>query len=159
MRVRTASGPTVDQLPIPKDARPNGYWTRNMMEIEAVIGGYATLLICDAYGGDEVDIPKRVKNAASLVELIGPDAAAAFIDVFGGAPLYIPLAKEAIKWARAAPILAELQSGQISIAAAAQRLRIKRAVLNRYLAGDVPQALRRVPEPDRQFSLFARARP
>ena len=151
---RSSLGPTVDQLPIPPDARPNGYWTQTMMDMEAVVGAYATLLIVDEYGGDHVDIPKSIDHAAELVDLVGDVSARAFLQVYGGERLYISLAPDAIKWAKSAPIVEDVKAGRTTVSAAARRLRMKRTTLSAYLNNKAPKSMTKPPDPRRQFDLF-----
>ncbi|MBZ6377359.1 hypothetical protein B5C34_05325 [Pacificimonas flava] len=134
MRRRGTLGPTIEDMPIPRDAQPDCYWTGNMLDMEAVVGAYATLLIVDAYGGDEIEIPRHLQHAGDLIDLVGTQTAKAFIDVYGGSALYIPLAREAIKWAKAEPVLRQVRAAEISITEASRRLRMKRASLSEYLA-------------------------
>lgn len=152
---RSSLGPTVDQMPISPRARPNGYWTESMMDMEQVIGAYATLLIVDEFGGHALDIPKSVANASDLVAVIGEDAARKFLRVYGGERLYVPLAPEAVKWAKGADILTQVKRGDISVGVAARRMRMKRTTLSAYLNDKPPRSMKAPEDPRRQFDLFS----
>tara|TARA_B100001939_G_scaffold72990_1_gene61158 strand:- start:10999 stop:11394 length:396 start_codon:yes stop_codon:yes gene_type:complete len=62
-----------------------------LREICDVIGFPATLKLAHAFGGTEVDIPKKIRPGVRLVDCIGLEAAQKMQDHFGVGKFAVPL--------------------------------------------------------------------
>lgn len=156
---------TIDDIPLPQDVVPGPGWTGQMREMAAHIGPYATLLVVDRFGGQDVYIAADPARNV-LRDLIGADKAAIMSRVYRRERLQIPTAKLALRRARRQPVIAMARAGDISIAKAAQILKSQRSyvswLVNHGDEGDVDPAswakmaddIRRAQRDPRQIELF-----
>lgn len=155
--------PRFDDLPIPADVTVGAYWAPLMVEIADHIGAHATLRLIARFGGENIRISRAMRRNP-FVEVIGEEAATIFCKAFHGEKLDLPVGRSALWHARAAPLLARVRAGDLTIADASRILRVARTRIHALLAqGDAAGApprrrRRRGAEPDpRQIDMFASA--
>ncbi len=155
---------TIDELPIPTDARVTRKWTEQMREMAAHIGAYRTLLVIDALGGQQIDIPSDPANNR-MASFLGDEGAAIMSRIYGGNKLWVPVGRPALNEARRAGIIAACREKKMTIAEAAPILKTSRSYLG-YLVNktdegeEVEPYIPRRGQPDpRQLDMFAAPAP
>lgn len=150
--------PHPDLLPIPTDAAVGKGWTEQMIEMAEYIGPYATLLIVDAFGGQEVYIAQDPRRGPYR-DLIGPELATVLSHHYGRSRVRLPTAKTALAIARRQGIVAAARSGQLSVNEAARMLRTSRTYVS-HLIHQTSEGLLATPTPQprlvdpRQMDMF-----
>lgn len=151
---------TIDELPIPTDARVTKKWTEQMREMAAHIGAYQTLQVIDALGGQQIDIPSDPANNR-MASFLGEEGAAIMSRIYGGNKLWVPVGRPALNEARRAGIIAACREKKMTIAEAAPILKTSRSYLG-YLVNktdegeEVEPYIPRRGQPDpRQLDMFA----
>ena len=150
---------TIDDLPIPADARVTKKWTTQMLEMAAHIGAYRTLLVIDALGGQQIYIPVDPTNSP-MVDVIGKDGAAIMSRIYGPARLWVPVGRAALNEARRATVIAACRSRTMMISEGAMILKTSRSYLGHLVNSTVegPEAEPYVPRlsrhDPRQIELF-----
>lgn len=155
---------TIDELPIPTDARVTRKWTEQMREMAAHIGAYRTLLVVDVLGGQQIDIPSDPASNR-MASFLGEEGAAIMSRIYGGNKLWVPVGRAALDEARRAGIIAACREKRMTIAEAAPILRTSRSYLG-YLVNktdegeEVEPYVPRRGQPDpRQLDMFAAPAP
>jgi len=120
--------PSPDELPIPRDVGVGVGWTAQMREMADHIGAYATLLIVDRFGGQEVYVAIDAERNA-FRDLIGAAAAKTISHVYGREYLQIPTGKHALREARRRGVLDRVRAEEISAGEAARMLKTSRSYL------------------------------
>ena len=154
------SGPSgmanADQA-IPRDVRPGRGWSPQMLELADHIGAHDTLLICAAYGGQELYIPADPAKCP-FVDVIGPAKAAIIADVYHRNVIAVPTARYALAEARRAPVIQAARDRRITVAEAARQLGLRRDYVSRLVNrvdSDLPCPSPRGPATDpRQLDMF-----
>ena len=117
--------PSLRDLPIPFDVGVEPGWCESMVEMASHIGARPTLLLSDHFGGLRLYIP--LKSAGWHIEgVIGAEAAASLCEIYGRETLDLPLAKNELFTARAAPVLASVRVGLMDYTEAAFILHTRR---------------------------------
>lgn len=119
----------LDDLPIPEDIQPGPGWTEQMLEMSDHIGPYATMLVVERYGGQQIYISADPKRNV-LRDLIGAAAAATMSHVYRRERLEIPTAKYALARARRRGIIARCRTNELSVSEAARILGTSRTYLS-----------------------------
>jgi hypothetical protein len=114
--------PAEGHLAIPRDSRPNRYWTDSMREMAHHIGAYATLQIVDRFGGLQLYVPIDPQKCAAY-DLIGADKTAILCGIYNTESINVPVAASAIRYAKSQPVLAAVRSGSLSLSDAVMTLR------------------------------------
>lgn len=151
-----------DELPIPEDVQPGPGWTAQMVEMADHIGPYATMLIVDRYGGQQIHFTRDLAEG-ELAQLIGEKAARTLRHVYMNERVYVPVARQALDYARRQPIVAAARAKLISMAEAARLLKTSRPYMS-YLVNQTTEGTGAVPPPSlanrrpkhdpRQISMF-----
>ncbi len=89
-----------DQLPV------------SLREMAESIGLMASLTLVEHYGGITLEIPKRINDKHYLVKTLGKETALCFCQVYGGEPLYIPKAADALRQLRNREIIRGYDKGE-----------------------------------------------
>jgi len=152
---------SLDDFPIPSDVAPGPGWSAGMRDMAAHIGAYATLLISERHGGEEVYIPADATRNPFL-PLIGGEKARALSWVYRRETLPIPTARTAIARARRAGIIAAARNGRLTVSDAARIMRLRRDYVSKLVnrtdegAGVPPAPIgaTRAVDP-RQLDMFA----
>lgn len=155
-----ASGvlPVGCELAIPEDVQPGRGWSRFMLEMAAHIGPYATLLLCDRFGGREIYVPADA-DKSPFVAVIGEERAAIVARVYRRERIAIPTARYALNRARRGAILAAVRAGSLTVTQAARMLGLRRDYVSTLKnAGDegvgvAPAPIARKHDP-RQLDMF-----
>jgi len=121
--------PLPDQLPIPRDVQVGPGWGAQMREMADHIGPYATLLIVDRWGGQQVYVAADPARNV-FRDAIGAAAAETMSRIYGRETLKVPTGKPALAQARRAPIIAAVRAGEMTGAEAAARLRVNRTYIS-----------------------------
>lgn len=79
--------------------------------IRELIGTEATLRLVEHYGGLHVDVPRRFQDDHPLVRVLGHEAAAAFVQRFGGTRPYIASLKGPLRVMRNIEISRRYEGG------------------------------------------------
>ncbi|HEX4738739.1 MAG TPA: hypothetical protein VH331_14370 [Allosphingosinicella sp.] len=125
-----------EPLPIPRNVQTGAGWTQQMLEMADHIGAYATLLLCDRFGGMRIYITadwlkaKAYPSSGTVRDLIGDEAAQKLSFVYRREYLAIPTARAAVNRARRAPIIAAARSGSLTASEAARLLRTTRPYIS-----------------------------
>jgi len=150
----------LDQFPIPHDAQADPRWPPLMLDIAAHIGPYATLLIVDAFGGQDVYVPID-GSTNKFRELIGPERADIMSHVYGRENLAIPLGTSQLHKARRAGIVAACREGRMTISDGAAMIPMRRGHLSRLVnhsdegKNTAPMVLTARTHDPRQLDMFA----
>ena len=121
----------IEELPIPADAQPDHTWTGQMMSIARLIGPYATLLLVDRFGGQQIYVPATFRGDHKIARAIGLVAARELAREYGNCRVTLPTAKAAIARAKRGPIIAAVRRKEMNAVTAARILRTSR----NYVAG------------------------
>jgi hypothetical protein len=119
-------------FPIPDQVEADADWTPQMKEIASATGDRAALLLCEAFGGQTIYLPRRSGSGehslmiGRLRSIVGDDAAARLLDALGGRHVTMPRARTAIVRARRAGVIAHARAGTLSIATMAAILGVTR---------------------------------
>jgi hypothetical protein len=148
-----------EDIPIPPDAKPHASWPPTMLEMAAHIGPYHTLLIVDAFAGQEVYIPVDASRSP-FTSIVGSEKAAILSHVYGRERLPIPVGRNSILRARRQGVIALIREKRISVKEAAAILRMKRSYLS-YLVNQTDEGtdsqatpLLERPRDHRQLEMF-----
>lgn len=150
---------TIDDLPIPADARVTVKWTEQMREMAAHIGAYRTLQIVDALGGQVIEVPAN-PAVNRLAQVIGEEGATIMSQIYGRNVLRVPVGRAALHEARRAGVIAAIREKKMTIADAVPILKTSRSYLSHLVNGTsegveaaphVPQRSRHDP---RQLDMF-----
>lgn len=150
---------TIDDLPIPADARVTKRWTEQMREMADHIGAYRTLLVIDALGGQLIDVPSDPANNR-IAAVIGDEGAAIMSRIYGGNRLWVPVGRAALNEARRAGIISAVRAKKMTIAEAAPILKTSRSYLGYLVNSTVegqeaePYVPRRSRHDPRQLDMF-----
>jgi len=151
---------TIDDLPIPRDARVTRKWTDQMREMAAHIGPYRTLLVIDALGGQEVYVPASA-DRGRLADVIGSDGAAIMSQVYACNRIRLPVGRAALNEARRAGVIAAIREGRMTIGEAVPILGTSRSYISQLVhhtdEGEAvePYVPRRSRHDPRQLDMFA----
>lgn len=152
-------GWTLDDLPIPDDVQPGPGWSAQMLEMADHIGAYATLLIVEKWGGQDLYIAKS-GDAYGLDDLIGKEKADKVRWAYTNNRIAIPTAKDLLNRIRRAPIIAMARNGTITVSDAARRCRTSRTYMSSLVnqtdegIGAEPPALPARKVDPRQIDMF-----
>lgn len=155
---------TIDELPIPTDARVTRKWTEQMREMAAHIGAYRTLLVVDALGGQSIYVPASAERGR-LAEVIGAEGAAIMSQIYGCNRIRVPVGRAALHEARRAGIIAAIRDGKMTIGEAVPILGTSRSyishLVNRTGEGEAVEAYvpTRSRHDPRQLDMFASTDP
>ncbi|HEX7820664.1 MAG TPA: hypothetical protein VF463_08590 [Sphingobium sp.] len=133
----------IDDWPIPEDAQADPKWPPIMLDMAAHIGPYATLLIVDAFAGQEVYVSKDPARSP-FSDIIGADKAETMAHVYGVERLRIPGGRMPLLKARRAGILAACRAKKMSVDEGAAILRMPRRHL-RHIVNHTQEALTATP--------------
>lgn len=131
-----------------------------MLEMASHIGAYATLLICERFGGRDIYIPADAAKCPFLA-LIGEEKANCISWVYRRETITVPTARYALSRARRGGVLAAARARKITVAQAARMLGLRRDYVSKLLnKGDegigVIRHIAHVREADpRQIDMFA----
>lgn len=120
---------SVDTLAIPQDIRVGEGWTSQMREMADHIGAYATLMVCEHFGGQDVYIAADPDRNV-LRDVIGPEKARIMSQVYRRETIAVPMARLALARARRGAVIALARRGEITIRAAAQVLKTTRSYMS-----------------------------
>lgn len=149
----------LENTPIPTDAKPYPTWPASMLEMAAHIGPYATLLLVDAFAGQDVYVPLDPKRSP-FTDIIGAEKAEIIAHVYGREKLPIPTGRNPLLRARRQGIIAAARAGKISKKEAAAILRTPRAYFSRLFnqtdegTDAMPVAELMRPRDTRQLEMF-----
>ena len=105
--------PQLADLPIPRDVRVDRRWPEQLKEFSDHIGPYHALQIVDRLGGRQIRVPSDVTRSPFRDVL--PQAIADKLSfVFAGCELEIPVARDALTFARRQPVIASVRAGKIT---------------------------------------------
>ena len=130
-----------------------------MVEMAAHIGAYEVLRLCEVYGGQQVYFPVDPANAP-LVEILGGAKAKRLCKAFQRERITIPTARHALSIARRASVIAAARAGDLSVAAAAAKLGLRRDTVSTLIRssdegfGLLPETARPDRGQPRQIELF-----
>lgn len=151
---------TIDDLPIPTDARVTRKWTEQMCEMAAHIGPYRTLQIVAALGGQEIEVPVNPERNR-LAQVIGDEGARIMSRIYGRNRLRVPVGRAALDEARRAGVIAAIRAKKMTIGEAVPILKTSRNYLS-YLVNATtegkeaaPYSPRRSRHDPRQLEMFA----
>lgn len=105
---------------IPPNVRITADWPDQLVELGETIGAAAALRLAIAYGGVYFRVP--LKPSARIVNLIGPEAAAALCNHYGAHRLQLPMASILLRRFRREAVLADVRTRHLSVAAGARLL-------------------------------------
>lgn len=151
---------TIDELPIPADARVTKKWTEQMREMAAHIGAYRTLLVVDALGGQSIYIPASPARGR-LAEVIGEEGAAIMSRIYGCNRIRVPVGRAALHEARRGGVIAAIREKRMTIGEAVPILGTSRSYLSHLVnatdEGDdaAPYVPTRSRHDPRQLDMFA----
>jgi hypothetical protein len=134
------------QLPIPEDVKPGPGWTAEMVEMADHIGPYATMLVVERYGGERINFTEELVEQ-ELTALIGGEAAQTLRHVYLHERVYVPVASNALSYARRQPIVAAARAKLITMAEAARLIRTSRYYMS-HLVNQTTEGTGAVPPPE-----------
>lgn len=149
-----------EDIPIPADAKPHKSWGPVMLEMAAHIGPYHTLLLVDAFAGQDVYVPLDAAQSP-FTEIIGAEKAAILSYVYGRERLPIPTGRNALHRARRQGVIALIREKRLSVSEGAAIMRMKRAhmsmLVNQTNEGtdSEPVMLLERPRDNRQMEMFS----
>ena len=114
-----------EDIPIPEDAQPHESWPPAMLEMAAHVGAYATLLIVDAFAGQDVYIPIN-PDKSPFTEIVGGEKAAIISHVYGAERLPIPTGRNALHRARRQGVIAACRTNRMTVTEGAAIVRMNR---------------------------------
>lgn len=153
---------TIDDLPIPENSPVTRKWTEQMREMAAHIGAYRTLLIVDALGGQEIEVPVNA-DRNRLSQVIGDEGAAIMSRIYGRNVLRVPVGRAALDEARRAGVIAAIREKKMTIADAVPILKTSRSYLSHLVNGTsegeeaAPYVPKRSRVDPRQLDMFGPA--
>lgn len=111
--------PRLADLPVPENVQSDAsIWGEQMLEMADHIGPFFTLVLCDRFGGQQVNIPARAE-LNPFREVLGDELSRRFTHVYQRCRLSIPRAKQPIEIAKRAGVIAAVREGLVSGADAA----------------------------------------
>lgn len=116
----------IEDVPIPPDVKAYPNWPASMLEMAAHIGAYATLLLVDAFAGQDVYVPLDPKRSP-FTDIVGAEKAGIIAHVYGRERLPIPTGRNPLLRARRQGVIAAARAGKISKKEGAAILRTPRA--------------------------------
>lgn len=119
-------------MPIPTDCMANPQWPPIMQELAASIGAYDTLLIVDAFSGQDIYIPTD-PSKNPFTGIIAPDKAAIISHVFSAERITIPQGNRWVEQAKRQGIIASVRQKQLTVIEAAAMLGKDRRFVYRLL--------------------------
>lgn len=149
---------TLDDLPIPKDARVTSKWPAQMVEMADHIGAYDTLRVIERFGGQQVWIAADPERNL-LRAVLDARKTRLMSEIYRSNELELPTGKAALAEARRASVIASVRNGDMTVRAAAKLLRTARTYVSRLVnqtdEGRDAKPLPRVQKHDpRQVSIF-----
>lgn len=114
-----------EDIPIPMDAQAYENWAPIMLDMAAHIGPYATLLLVDAFAGQQVYVSSNPARSP-FAEIIGTDKAAILAHVYGREQLQIPSGRRELLRARRQGIIAAVREKRMTVGEGAAILRMAR---------------------------------
>lgn len=151
---------TIDELPIPRDVRVTRKWSEQMREMAAHIGAYRTLLVVDALGGQEIEVPVNPERNR-LAQVIGDEGAVIMSRIYGRNKLKVPVGRAALNEARRGGIIAAIREKKMTIGEAVPILKTSRNYISQLVnatdegADVAPFVPRRSRHDPRQIEMFA----
>jgi hypothetical protein len=148
-----------EDVPIPRDVKAHPKWPPMMLEMAAHIGAYATLLIVEAFAGQDVYVPRN-PSTSPFVDIVGRDKAEILSHVYGCEKLPIPTGRNALLHARRQTVIAAIRAGTMGVGEGAALMRMRRShmshLVNKTREGTSaePVALLIRPRDTRQLELF-----
>ncbi|MBN8844824.1 MAG: hypothetical protein J0H88_16405 [Sphingomonadales bacterium] len=105
---------SLSDLPIPANSVVTGKWTAQMCEMADHLGPFRTLLVIDALGGQQIDVPKSAERNR-MAAIIGEEGAKIMSRIYGGNRMKVPVGRPALNEARRAGVIAAIRDGKMSI--------------------------------------------
>ncbi|WDF73506.1 hypothetical protein [Novosphingobium sp. KACC 22771] len=152
-----------DDIPIPTDVQAHENWAPIMLDMAAHIGPYSTLLLVDAFAGQNVYV-SRNPDKNPFIEIVGADKAAIITQVYCRERLQIPSGRRELLRARRQGIVAAVRERLMTASEGAAILRMPRRhftrLLNKTDEGLECQPLVLKPRKDpRQLDMFSETDP
>lgn len=115
----------IENLPIPKDIKPDDSWPPSLLEMADHIGPYAALQIADKFGGLDLYMPHESVRSP-VMAIIGAAKAKTLCRIYERESFQVPVAAEALRRARRRDVLRALVNRTISLTEAAYIMRTSR---------------------------------
>lgn len=135
-QVNRAGGLKLADFAIPSTIEQDGGWGAGMRDLAQQIGPYATLLMCDVFGGQSIYFPRNADQSRGMnriVNLIDDGPTRALCQAFGGRHVAVPKASTVLARARRAVVLSHARAGNLAVASAAAILGVTRNYAGRLI--------------------------
>lgn len=123
-------GMTLEDLPIPKDARITNKWPVQLIEMAEHIGAYDALRVVERFGGQKLYIPMDAERNP-FREVLDARKTRITSQIYGRQEIDLPVARPALTEARRAPVIASIRNGDMTVREGAKILGTQRTYLSR----------------------------